>query len=266
MTDSWLQMNPVDLNEQQQQQQFTDELDFIQKLGITCNSSINSWSKYFNKSSFTGDRLDYIFYFQTPQLQCISSSVTFIDYINNHLKMSYSDHFGVKSIFNLMKKNDHHPQQQLNDCNNNNNDIVSPSLLNHPACTSLNLSTVQEIIHLLQDDQRKIQQNYKRLLGLFIFLIFSIIILYTIQTVLPYKVYSTSQNTNSIIIIWLLPLFIGLLLISCSALAMVYLIVGFVFGFNEYQSIHQFILDLQTLLQGIQFRNKMNSSLNLDNV
>ncbi|CAO3646910.1 unnamed protein product [Cunninghamella blakesleeana] len=251
MTDSWLQMNPMSLDEQQQQQ-FTDEFDFIQKLGITCNSSINSWSKYFKKSNFIGDRLDYIFYFQTPQLQCTSSTVTFIDYINDHSKMSYSDHFGVKSIFKLMKKY-HHQHRSNDDTGNNNNNMVSPSLLNHPAYTSLNLSTVQEIIHLLQDDQRKIQRNYKRLLGLFIFLVCSTVLLYIIQTVLPYKVYSTSQNTDTIIILWLIPLFIGLLLITCSALAMVCLIVGFIFGFGEFQSMHQFILDLQTLLQEKHF-------------
>lgn len=260
MVDSWFQMN-LDLN--LVEPQYTDELDFIQKLGITCNSSLNTWSKYYNKLSFTGDRLDYIFYFQTPQLQCISSSVTFIDYINSdnsQLKSSFSDHFGVKSIFKLMQKNDHY-QQQPNGYDNNNNDMIFPSLLNNPTYTLLSLSTVQALIYILQEEHYKIQQNYKRLLSLFIFLLCSIIILYIIQVVLPYKLYSTTN-----IIIWLLPIFTGLLLIACSALAIICLVVGFVFGFGESQSMYQFILDLQTLLQGIQLRNKKNASLTLDDI
>ncbi|KAI9301343.1 Endonuclease/exonuclease/phosphatase [Cunninghamella echinulata] len=261
MVDSWFQMN-LDLN--LVEPQYTDELDFIQKLGITCNSSLNTWSKYHNKSSFTGDRLDYIFYFQTPQLQCISSSVTFIDYINSdndQLKSSFSDHFGVKSIFKLMQKNDHY-QQQLNDYDNNsNNNMIFPSLLNNPTYTLLSLSTVQALIYILQEEHFKIQQNYKQLLSLFIFLLCSIIILYIIQVVLPYKLYSTAN-----IIIWLLPIFTGLLLIACSALAIICLVVGFVFGFGESQSMYQFILDLQTLLQGIQLRNKRNASLTIDDM
>ncbi|KAI8092679.1 Endonuclease/exonuclease/phosphatase [Halteromyces radiatus] len=280
MTDSWLETH-LDSQQQNWQQTENEDLDdFIQRFGITCNSSSNTWSKHFNpqphKRKATGDRLDYIFYRRTPQMICTDSFVTMTKLIPGST-VSYSDHFGVQSNFILngdddfSKHNGYMNNHYKTISTTSNASMLPPSTrypsistsLSHPTYTALDLTTVQELILLLQKDQLTMQRMAHRLLRTFISLVVIVLALYVAIVIVPYRVsvnqflsHNGDGHHHDMLIVWLLPLLLGIPLIICSVLAIVCLIVGFVFGYGEHQAMHQFVIDLQTLLHGLQLRNK----------
>ncbi|KAG0318030.1 phospholipase C type enzyme [Dissophora globulifera] len=77
-------------------------------MGVTCDSSLNTWSKHVALNYLTndaiGERLDYVFYRETPELICKSVEVAVREQISgigaakSSLK-NYSDHFGVHATF-----------------------------------------------------------------------------------------------------------------------------------------------------------------------
>ncbi|KAI8329080.1 Endonuclease/exonuclease/phosphatase [Chlamydoabsidia padenii] len=284
MTDSWMEVNKQDsdvLSNQQTMENNDTEDAFIQLFGVTCNSSSNTWSKHFNHHpqrqkqphSAKGNRLDYIFYRRSPQLWCSESCVVMTERIPG-TDMSYSDHFGVQSNFVIGRENmdrsttgslttgnnDHHKQQHSM--------TPTTAMISHPTFTNLDLTTVQELILLLQVDQQKIAQTARRFLQCFVALVALVLILYIAMVVVPYRVVTTTPipryDSDNLLIVWLLPFLVGIPLIVCSVLAMVCLLVGFVFGYGEKQAMHQFVTDLQTLLHGIQLRNRGLSTNSMD--
>ncbi|CAO3592624.1 unnamed protein product [Absidia cylindrospora] len=295
MTDSWLEAHSGDddgnrESQHQQQLENNDSDSFIQQFGITCNSSSNTWSKHFHDPSQgtrqqqrIGDRLDYIFYRRTPELRCIESFVVMTDHIPG-TNMSYSDHYGVQSNFiiggsndgdqmrlsteNKATLNNHDSGSRIHLYGGNSSLVMTPpssSEMASPTYTNLDLTTVQELVIVLQQDQLAMQRMAQRLLRCFMALVVLVIILYIVIVVVPYCVTISTVGTwhrdNDMLIIWLLPLLVGIPLIVCSVLAMVCLIVGFVFGYGEQQAMHQHVTDLQTLLHGIQLRNRTSSSI-----
>ncbi|ORZ06007.1 Endonuclease/exonuclease/phosphatase [Absidia repens] len=293
MTDSWLEVHSGDddgnWESRNQQRLHDDDPDsFIQQFGITCNSSSNTWSKHFRGLSQetmqqrrTGDRLDYIFYRRTSELRCTESFVVMTERIPG-TNMSYSDHYGVQSNF-IVSGGDDDEQMLLSTENmatmnnhdsgirthlfggNNSLAMTQPSSFEmaSPTYTNLDLTTVQELIIVLQKDQQAMRRTAQRLLRCFMALVGLVIILYIVIVVVPYRVtisiVGSWHRDNDMLIIWLLPLLVGIPLIVCSVLAMVCLIVGFVFGYGEQQTMHQHVTDLQTLLHGIQLRNRTPS-------
>lgn len=89
----------------------------ISELGITCDSPLNTWTsgKPLDERAKkgAGKRLDYIF-FRGPvkqagvphlqiqgRLKCIESNVVFTELMEGH-EVSYSDHFGLEAILNIL--------------------------------------------------------------------------------------------------------------------------------------------------------------------
>ncbi|KAF9113804.1 hypothetical protein BGX27_000774 [Mortierella sp. AM989] len=107
MTDSWIRIHseprdPIPTG-------LTPE-EGVAIMGVTCDTPLNTWSKHTWLNYLTndpiGERLDYIFYKETPEMMCTSVSVAVQEKIsgigapNSGLK-NYSDHFGVNATFSI---------------------------------------------------------------------------------------------------------------------------------------------------------------------
>lgn len=235
MTDSWMQAN-----QQQRQNNEIDSDDMIQYEGITCNSPMNSWSK--NKAGL-GDRLDYIFYRMTPQLQCIHSNVAMTDYIPG-TQMSYSDHFAVHSTFAVHSQ----PQPQQ---------PSSPTVhhdLSHPAHTNLDCRMLGQMRDIFKRDQEDTRKTANMLLVFFVVALLLVIFIYAVLVALPTTL---QQHYGGNLVTLLVTLLGGICVILMAAFATVCLIVGFVFGRTEQRALRQFVADADTLLSAIQRRKDM---------
>ncbi|GAN09606.1 DNase I-like protein [Mucor ambiguus] len=145
MSDSWLQLHGEPDADQFDMDHITPDA-YTQYFGFTCNSPYNTFSRYYdhgdstNAKKLLGKRLDYIFYRHSPQLTCIESKVVLTGLVPDS-SMSFSDHFGVVSIFSTTQ------QQQEKE--------MAPiaSLLCHPNYTHLQRSIIQEILDELRQDQ-----------------------------------------------------------------------------------------------------------------
>lgn len=77
-------------------------------MGVTCDTPLNNWAGHVWLNYLTndpiGERLDYVFFKETPEMTCTHVEVAFRDQIsgigapNSGLK-NYSDHFGVNAKF-----------------------------------------------------------------------------------------------------------------------------------------------------------------------
>ncbi|KAF8976779.1 hypothetical protein BGZ46_007975, partial [Entomortierella lignicola] len=107
MTDSWIKVHseprdPIPSG-------LTPE-EGVAIMGVTCDTPLNTWTKHTWLNYLTndpiGERLDYIFYKETPEMKCTSVKVAVREQIsgigepNAGLK-NYSDHFGVNAIFTI---------------------------------------------------------------------------------------------------------------------------------------------------------------------
>ena len=84
-------------------------LEAVQRLGITADSPLNSWSarKSYARGTW-GKRLDYVLYRQPirlteqlPILKATSSQVVFMDPVPGYT-FSHSDHFGLEATFEII--------------------------------------------------------------------------------------------------------------------------------------------------------------------
>ncbi|GJJ73602.1 sphingomyelin phosphodiesterase 2 [Entomortierella parvispora] len=107
MTDSWARLhpepNPIPRG-------LTPE-EGVAIMGVTCDTPLNSWSKHSWLNYLTndpvGERLDYIFYRETPEMVCTSVEVAVREQISgigapNSGAKNYSDHFGVHAKFAIL--------------------------------------------------------------------------------------------------------------------------------------------------------------------
>lgn len=250
MADSWLQTHPnaTDSNIIRE-----DDTDIIQHLGITCNSPLNSWSKHKKKkrkhSYVVGDRLDYIFYLQTPKFSCSRSCVVFTEYIPG-TRMSYSDHFGVHSVFTIHDDDD-----------DDDGGGGEPLQIMDPTFTQLQPSMARAILQRLEQDLVLNRKTAKVLLGLFVIFFVIVVIIYSAIIAVPV---SSGQETAATLTVTVAG---GICVVLLSALATICLIGGFVFGNTEQRALRQFIVDVETLLSALlqQQQQKMDAILGQDN-
>ncbi|KAI8146382.1 Endonuclease/exonuclease/phosphatase [Fennellomyces sp. T-0311] len=235
MTDSWLEIHQDDLalNDPDEPPK-----DIVQQLGITCDSPMNTWTKREKLkqqpySTTVGDRLDYIFYRKVPQLSCIHSSVVMTEHIPG-TQMSYSDHFGVHSIFSVTGD-----PPALTDSAQH----VKATQLAHPSFTRIELSMLQEILDLFKRDQVATRRTASGLLVLFVLLVVGVIVVFGVFIGLPVEKHSSKMMVNTLG---------GLAVIAMAAIATICLIVGFVFGRTEQRALRQFVLEVDTLMDGMR--------------
>ncbi|KAI9246736.1 Endonuclease/exonuclease/phosphatase [Phascolomyces articulosus] len=245
MTDSWLEVHQEDLSQNDNNASRTtlSQQDIVQPLGITCNSPMNTWSnpKRFIKNPYSvGDRLDYIFYRKSPQLQCVRSCVAMTEHIPN-TRMSYSDHFGVHSTFALY----HNAPATMATTG----DMPDVSRLSHPTYTWIEPSVLEEIRAIFKRDMIATRRTANFLLALFVFLVIAVIVLYAIVIALPVSLQFHERGSLVTILVNTLG---GLCVIAMAATATICLIVGFVFGRTEQRALRQFELEVATLLDGLE--------------
>lgn len=79
-------------------------------MGVTCDTPLNSWSNHTSLNYLTndpiGERLDYIFYGETPEMVCTSVDVVVREQVTeigapNSAVKNLSDHFGVNAKFSI---------------------------------------------------------------------------------------------------------------------------------------------------------------------
>ncbi|RCH96902.1 phospholipase C type enzyme [Rhizopus stolonifer] len=219
MTDSWLELHGEPDPTKFDVDTMTQEA-YTQYFGYTCNSPFNTFSRYYQSDIHTASakRLDYIFYRHTPQLKCIASNVVFTNLIPDS-NQSYSDHFGVMSIFQLSLHAD------LSNLNK----------------TQLKLSTVDAILEELRKEQTYAKYQSRLLLYACLVCLVLQMVLYIINIVLP-----TTLSQHGSLPIVLVTVVVGLLMNIVSVLLPVCLIVGFVFGHTEQRTLSQFIDEIET--------------------
>ena len=240
MSDSWLEIHQDDLSNEGD----APPKDIVQQLGITCDSPMNTWTKREKLkqqpySKAMGDRLDYIFYRKTAHLTCIQSSVV----MNEHIpgtQMSYSDHFGVHSLFSMTAN----PPALTETVN------ATPTQLSHPSFTRIELSMLQEILELFRRDQVATRKTANGLLVLFIFLVVAVFVVLGIVIALPISMQKSTVIVNTLG---------GVAVVAMAAIATICLIVGFVFGHTEQRALRQFALEVETLMEGIR-HHRVNKS------
>ncbi|KAF9410898.1 phospholipase C type enzyme, partial [Podila epigama] len=103
LTDSWAKLHPAPTNPIPSG--LTPE-EGVSIMGVTCDTPLNSWSKHTWLNHHTndpiGERLDYIFYRETPELTLAHVKVAVMEKITgigktNAGSKNYSDHFGVNA-------------------------------------------------------------------------------------------------------------------------------------------------------------------------
>ncbi|KAF9978120.1 phospholipase C type enzyme [Actinomortierella ambigua] len=115
LTDSWEQQHPAPRDPVPHG--LTPEQG-VAIMGVTCDTPLNSWTKHTWLNYHTGDpigeRLDYIFYHETPELTCASVEVAVREQISGIGGVdtgfkNYSDHYGVHALFSLKPATFHLP-------------------------------------------------------------------------------------------------------------------------------------------------------------
>ncbi|KAG0027681.1 phospholipase C type enzyme [Podila clonocystis] len=107
LTDSWTKMHPAPINPVPSG--LTPE-EGVAIMGVTCDTPLNTWTKHtwinHHTNDAIGERLDYIFYRETPEFSCSHVEVAVMEQISgigaaNSGSKNYSDHFGVNAKFLL---------------------------------------------------------------------------------------------------------------------------------------------------------------------
>ncbi|KAG0057511.1 hypothetical protein BGZ83_009150 [Gryganskiella cystojenkinii] len=132
VTDSWKRLhpepNPVPSG-------LTPE-EGVTIMGVTCDTPLNTWSNHSWLNYLTndpiGERLDYIFYRETPELVCTSVEVAVREQISGigtkgSPVKNYSDHFGVHATFAIQPAVYHFQNRKP---------LTDASLLSSPITTS----------------------------------------------------------------------------------------------------------------------------------
>lgn len=238
MTDSWLEINEQNMKEHlgPLERKELSPKECIQIFGITCDSPVNTWTKHlFKQESYereVGDRLDYIHYRRTPQITCQQSKVVMDEHIPD-TEWNYSDHYGVHSIFTIVG--------QANRAIGEFAPVASQ--LARPEYTSLSTSTLYNIMDVLQLDLQRGKKTANGYMALFGCSVFAVIAAFVAQIVLPI-VYS--ENEQSILVSTVV---CGFVMIAFTALALISLMAGFVFGGTEQRSLTQYLSDFQAYVE-----------------
>lgn len=250
MTDSWLETHEdtmADSISRFERGQLSAS-DCIQKFGITCDSPLDTWTmrplKQQAYAKYIGDRLDYIFYRRSPAIYCQQSKVVMEEYIPG-TQWSYSDHFGVQSIFTIGGNN-----LAIG------NFAPAASQISRPDFTKLLPQTLHAAIELLQANQVQAKTTANGHLALFGFSVVTVFALFVAQIVLP-----ITYLKNVLRAVLLSNVICGFFLILFSVIAIVSLVVGFVFGRMEQRSIRQYLIDLHVCLENLQMQARRESLL-----
>ena len=219
LTDSWKVTHPGT-----ETASVFNPLEAVQRLGITADSPLNSWSagKSYARGTW-GKRLDYVLYRQPnrpnqqiPILKATSSQVVFMDPVPGHT-FSHSDHFGLETTFEII------PETGVS------SPLPSPGQLSNESITTT--------IHALTSCYRFSRERSRRelfIFGLCLIVLFGMIIG---SAWLPHS--------------WINPIFI-LFTVFVAWLATTMLYEGFIFGHWECNALMNVIEELEIYKKGLE--------------
>ena len=200
-------------------------LEAVQRLGITADSPLNSWSarKSYARGTW-GKRLDYVLYRQPnrpnqqqlPILKATSSQVVFMDPVPGYT-FSHSDHFGLETTFEIIHETE------------------MSSLL--PPSGQLSNESITTTIHALTSCYRFSGERSRRelfIFGICIIILFGMIIG---SAWLPHS--------------WINPIFV-LFTVIIAWLATTMLYEGFIFGHWECNALMNVIEELEIHKKGLE--------------
>ena len=128
-------------------------------MGVTCDTPLNTWTKHtwinHHTNDAIGERLDYIFFRETPEFSCTHVDVAVREQISgigaaNSGSKNYSDHFGVNAKF-MIKPAVYHFENRAGA-------LLSDPFSSSPAAPTtkssapggVSVETLEEILLLLQ--------------------------------------------------------------------------------------------------------------------
>ncbi|KAF8971679.1 inositol phosphophingolipids phospholipase C [Flammula alnicola] len=231
LNDSWAVTHP-EVNAAQ----ISTPMEAIQRLGITADSPVNSWSagKLYARGTW-GKRLDYVLYRQpdrpgqaVPVLKAVESKVVFTDLVAGRA-FSHSDHFGLEATLEIVP-------QSLDD--------TSQTPPTQSARKELSSAATATTIQALTSCYRFSRERSRREL-----IVFGLCLLILVGIVI-----GTAWLPES----WINPIFI-LFTIFVAWLATTMLYEGFIFGNWECNALMNVIEELEIHRKGLEILNGRES-------
>lgn len=225
LTDTWSICYPgIDASS------ITDPLEAVEKLGITADSPLNTWTAAKGYARGTlGKRLDYVWYRQPnrpgqviPNLRAIQSKVMFRDHLPG-TNFSFSDHFGLEATLEIVAHTTDGQSQ------------IPPTT--SPAQSELSNATIATAIQTLTENFRTSKVRSKKELitcGL------SVLVLVGEAVGVAWLPHS-----------WINPIFI-VFTIFMTWLATTFLYEGFIFGNWERNALTNIIEDMEHYRSGLE--------------
>ncbi|KAI9237598.1 MAG: Endonuclease/exonuclease/phosphatase [Podila humilis] len=156
LTDSWAKVHPAPTNPVPSG--LTPD-EGVAIMGVTCDTPLNTWTKHtwinHHTNDAIGERLDYIFFRETPEFSCTHVDVAVREQISgigaaNSGSKNYSDHFGVHAKF-IIKPAVYHFENRAGA-------MLSDPFSSSPAAPTtkssapddMSVETLEEILLLLQ--------------------------------------------------------------------------------------------------------------------
>ncbi|KAF9913417.1 phospholipase C type enzyme [Lobosporangium transversale] len=162
LTDSWNKIHPEPRNPIPKG--LTPE-EGVSIMGVTCDTPLNTWSKHTWLNYLTndpiGERLDYIFYKETPEMICNSVEVAVREQVSgigasNSGVKNYSDHFGVHAKFSIKPAVYHFQDRVLPDAS-----VYAQDNVTTLPSDALTIDTLEEILLILKQHSNKAKARSK---------------------------------------------------------------------------------------------------------
>ena len=215
----------------------TSPLEAVQRLGITADSPLNSWSASKGHARGTwGKRLDYVLYRQpnrpgqtVPNLKAIDSKVVFTDTVPRR-SFSPSDHFGLETTFEVTSTSPDETSQ-------------IPPLAT--SASELSNATISTVIQALTECYRFSRERSRKEL-----IIFGLCLLVLVGVII---------GTVWLPHAWINPIFI-FFTVFMAWLATTMLYEGFIFGHWECNALMNVIEELEIHRKGMDILNGRRDS------
>ncbi|KAF9344344.1 phospholipase C type enzyme [Mortierella sp. NVP85] len=237
LTDTWIRLhseprNPIPSG-------LTPE-EGVSIMGVTCDTPLNSWSKHTWLNYLTndpiGERLDYIFFRETPEMVCTSVDVVVRDRVSgigapSSGAKNLSDHFGVNAKFTLKPAVYHFqnrtPAVPQADSSTSISATATPE-------TGLSIDLLEQVLLVLNQHKAKAEGRF----NLELKVIFPLMLIGTLGLIIAY--------------FWIKPqwaaFIVALVLSGLSAGWIVHFLYGFLYGGETLSSYTNTIQEVQTVL------------------
>ncbi|KAF9988040.1 phospholipase C type enzyme [Modicella reniformis] len=250
LTDSWIKLHPEPRDPIPTG--LTPE-EGVSIMGVTCDTPLNTWSKHSWLNYLTrdpiGERLDYVFYRETPEMVCTSVEVAVREQISGigALKSgikNLSDHFGVNAKFTI-KPAVYHFQNR----NSAGTAAQEADILSKDQKEGLSVETLEQVLLILNQYKAKAEARFK----LELTVIFPLMLVCALGLIIAF--------------FWIQPRWVAFLLaLVLSALSsgwIVHFLYGFLYGGETISSYTNTVQEVQTVLDYKLLVEQNNTSISV---